>query len=359
MLKILLHGEPLKEGMGTWCYAETLKQMGHTVIPYHYYENIEFYHRSLLWRAVRKINLRNLWEPHRLLHVGGLLKKVRETQPDIVIIAKGLFFSREDIDQIKQEGAWVVNINHDDFFSKNINNHSAIQRAALPAYDYLFTTREVNVAELKPYNPNVAFFMFSYYPAIHKEPQLTAEEAAKWQTDVLFVGSRYAHRTQLLTQLVNTVKADYAIYGPQWDKLSATSPLAKYVKNRPIYGEDMAKAMRAAKITLGFLAKENRDDYTQRTFEIPACGGVMLIERTARHLAFYQEGIEAEFFDADSADELCQKVQFLLDNDAYREAMRKAGHEALQRQPHTYRNRLEQLIGLYFAHRRPEAATCA
>jgi spore maturation protein CgeB len=110
---------------------------------------------------------------------------------------------------------------------------------------------------------------------------------------------------------------------------------------------EMAKAIGGAKISLAFLRKENRDDYTQRTFEIPACGGVLLAERTARHLDFYQEGVEAEFFDANSNDDLVSKALFLLKNDVHREKLRGAGRAALLRQQHTYEDRVARLIELY------------
>jgi hypothetical protein len=351
MLKILLHGEPLTRATGSWCYAETLKEMGHMVIPYHYYEGMYSYGHSLWWRALKKINNQLPLEQHRMRHIEGLYAKAIAAKVDIIIISKGVFFSFEDIMRLRSTGAWVVNINHDDFFSRHSSNHSAIQRGSLPAYDYIFTTREVNVAEVMPFNPRVEFFMFAYYPTIHKEPLMTTDELESWRSDVLFVGSRYLHREGLLTQLVSAVNANYAIYGHQWHKTSKRSPLFPYIKNRPLYGEDMAKAIRGAKITLGFLAKENRDDYTQRTFEIPACGGLMLMERTARQQTFFREGVEAEFFDADNIEELCQKVSKLLADDHGREAIRQGGIAALNSQRHTYRDRLERLIHLYHASR--------
>jgi spore maturation protein CgeB len=116
---------------------------------------------------------------------------------------------------------------------------------------------------------------------------------------------------------------------------------------RSVYLHDFAKAIGGAKISLGFLRKENRDDYTQRSFEIPACGGCLLAERTARHSAMYREGVEAEFFDADSLEELVAKTKRLLTDDEYRERLRDSGLEAVRRKPDTYADRVQWLLDEY------------
>ena len=100
-------------------------------------------------------------------------------------------------------------------------------------------------------------------------------------------------------------------------------------------------------MALAFLRKENRDDYTQRTFEIPACNGVLLAERTRRHVQFYNEGTEAEFFEADSNGELVEKVSLLLADKGRRERLRGAGRAVLLRQRHTYKDRLTRLLEIY------------
>jgi len=151
----------------------------------------------------------------------------------------------------------------------------------------------------------------------------------------------------MMEALVQAVPARYAVYGPCWHKLSRRSPLRPYVQSQNIFLDDYAKAIGGAKVALGFLCKENRDDYTQRTFEIPACGGLLLAERTARHQAFYVEGEEAEFFDATSPDELINKVRQLLSDDARRERIRQAGMAILRRQSQTYEHRMKWLIDLY------------
>ena len=151
----------------------------------------------------------------------------------------------------------------------------------------------------------------------------------------------------MLEALVKAVPARYAVFGPGWQRVSRWSPLRPSVQLRNIFLDDYSKAIGGAKIALGFLCKENRDDYTQRTFEIPACGGLLLAERTDRHQTYYVEGEEAEFFEADSPQELINKVRQLLSDGARRERIRQRGMAALRRQPHTYEDRMKWLIELY------------
>lgn len=320
--------------------------MGHQVTSFDDALGLKVYQTNLLARSYRKL-WRRPAESHRKDHVEALIREIEKNRPEIVIILKGLYLGPHDIQTIRRTGAWTVNINHDDFFSANRNNWTALQRSAVSQYDYVFTTREMNVEEVHPLNPNVEFFPFAYYPRIHRPITLREDERIRWNSDVVFVGTWERERCRLLENLVQQIPAKYAIYGGQWDRVMRKSPLRPFLHG-PIVMDDMAKALGRAKVSLAFLRKENRDDYTQRSFEIPACGGVLLAERSSVHKSLYMEGHEAEFFDPNSSEELAAKVSLLLADGTHREALREAGHATLIRQRHTYQDRLQRLIDLYF-----------
>lgn len=341
-MKFFVYGDAAP-GSGAWCYAETLRDMGHEVSRVGDYAGLDHYRTSSRARLYRRLFGR-VSERDRRRHVHLLRTEANRFGPDVIIILKGLHLSANDIHNLRCNNCWVCNINHDDFFSTNPNNWSHLQRQAIPAYDWIFTTREVNVEEVCKLNPNVEFLQFAYYPRIHRIVPIPESERGRWSVDVAFVGTYEAQRARLLEYLVSRVPARYAVFGAQWEKLRRRSPLRRWVCHEELWLDDFAKALGGAKVSLGFLRKENRDDYTQRTFEIPACGGCFLAERTKRHGEFYVEGQQAEFFGADAPDELCRKVRNLLEDGEHREIIRNGGHAALLRQKHTYRDRMEQLI---------------
>ena len=344
-MKILLYGDD-SPGSGGWCYAETLREMGHQVEHLGDGFALGHYRTSLPHRVYRNL-FRDVLPADLRRHLSPVFERAKCLRPDLVIVLKGLLLHREHVQQLRMLSQWVCNINHDDFFSRNRNNWSPQQRLSVSAYDFIFTTREVNVAELRPFTRRVGFFPFAYYPRIHRVVQSPPAEVTRWNRDIVFVGTYERPRAALLEQLITAIPCNLAIHGAQWHKISRSSPLRPHIESTGLHFDDLCKALGHAKISLGFLRKENRDDYTQRTFEIPACGGVLLAERTPRHMQYYQEGVEAEFFDPTSPTELFEKAAKLLDNAVRRERIRKAGRAAVLSQRHTYRDRLEHLLTVY------------
>src|SRR5262249_55669008 len=187
-MKLVIYGECKVAGTGAWCYADALRQLGHQVLEFDDSQGLESYKTSIFARVYRRL-ARSPWEFHRRNHAAALMKLVSRERPEIVVVLKGLNLGPSDVNTLRGLGPWVINVNHDDFFSTNRNNWSPLQRAALPHYDFVLTTREVNVDEVRHVNPRVEFFPFAYHPDIHRPVNIGSSERNLWNVDVVFVGA--------------------------------------------------------------------------------------------------------------------------------------------------------------------------
>lgn len=344
-LTVLFYGDAWRFS-GAWSYVTALRNAGHTVI-----EVSDRMERpsSPLDRAY-EYTLRFPRERVRRAHVEGIVDVAKRTLPDLIIVMRGLAIGPDDVRRLQAFAGQVINVNHDDFFSHYPTNWSVLQRDAIPVYDRLFVTKEVNVAETRARGGRPEFLPFAYDPSIHRP--VASEDDEHLDSDVTFIGTYVEERLPLLERLVTRVPASYAFRGAGWDRLPARSPLRPYVIPAPVFGPEMAKVIGRASVSLGLLRRGNRDDHTQRTFEIPACGGVFLGERTWRHAAYFREGVECELFDPNDPAELAAKVRLLLTDPGRRESIRSAGLAAVRAQHHTYDDRVAQIVSAYDRDRR-------
>jgi spore maturation protein CgeB len=109
-------------------------------------------------------------------------------------------------------------------------------------------------------------------------------------------------------------------------------------------GAEYRKALCGAKMCLCFLSKLNRDSYTTRSFEIPACGRLLLSERTADLQRFFREDVEAVFFS--TPEELAQKALWLRDHPEKIEAIAQAGMQRVYSDGHSIEDRMKQLLSI-------------
>ncbi|HEX4644788.1 MAG TPA: glycosyltransferase, partial [Verrucomicrobiae bacterium] len=109
-----------------------------------------------------------------------------------------------------------------------------------------------------------------------------------------------------------------------------------------VTGRDYAGVVSRSRISLGFVSSSNGDEYTMRTFEIPACGGFLLAERTPTHQELFTEGKEAEFFS--STEECAEKIRFYLERESVRMKIAERGYQRCLESDYSLRRRMDEAI---------------
>jgi hypothetical protein len=279
--------------------ANALRRLGHRV------EHLEL--RQLLpptpWidRVIWKLGGQFL-SPWILRALPGKLKNHRY---DLCYVDSGEIVTPGIIKLIRQHATKVVNYNIDDPFGKRDVARFAAYRLSVPYYDLCVVVRAENVAEAERLGAKDVMRLYRSSDEIAHAPRpVTALDAERWHSDVLFLGTWFPERGPFLVDLIER-GVPLTIRGANWQKAREWPILKPFFKGGQLKGDHYALALQCAKVNLGLLSKGNRDLHTTRSLEIPALGALLCAERTEEHLAMYREGEEALFWD--SVDE-CAKV---------------------------------------------------
>ncbi len=273
-----------------------------------------------------RMEQRYLFGPHIRRVNRMVVERARQMDPDVVHFYLGHHFTAETIENVAQI-AFASGSHCDDPFGRPDHREYRLLLKALPKYDGYHVNRECNLAEASACGiKRVRVLMMYYIPWLHYPCSLTAQEQADFGSEVVFAGHMEPGlRIDCLTKIVRAA-IRCRIFGGEtgWDSTLASDV---YESVRPIpnlRGTDYRKALCASKIGACFFSKWNRDQYTNRSWEIPACGVFLLSERTSAMQEFYCEGKEAEFFE--SPEEFVDKAQFYLRNDSERKRIAAAGY---------------------------------
>ena len=276
-----------------------------------------------------------------------LLHHARTHRPDLIWIEKGTMIVPGTLRAVRHAApdARLVSYSEDDMALTH--NRSRAFTEGLALYDTLFTTKAANMApgELAALGAKrVVLVDKAFDPHQHHPVDVTTADIRTWGGDVGFVGTFEAERARALLFLAeNGIRV--RVWGNGWaDIVGAHDNLV--VENRAVVNTqtDLAytKTICATRINLAFLRKLNRDIQTDRSVEIPACGGFMLAERSRDHQRLFAEDREAVFFGSD--DDMLEKVRHYLTHEAERAVIAKAGFERAARSGYDEKSRLAFML---------------
>ncbi|HYB91457.1 MAG TPA: glycosyltransferase [Candidatus Binataceae bacterium] len=294
---------------------------------------------SIAYRIARRVTGRP--PGYRALNV-ALVAGARRLRPDLVLVGKGAWYSPAALREVREStGAVMVNWATDDPFNPANGSHDLAESIRL--YDLYVCTRRAAMADVERAGcRNVAYVRFGYKPEVHfPQSPATAEEERRFGCDVVFIGGCDRDRAPYFEALVRALpEIRLNLFGGYWGEVPA---LARYWRGVAV-GRDFRLAIGGAKIAINLVRRANRDDHVMRTFEVPACGGFMLTERTPAHEEIFGEDREAAFFS--SPGEMAAKVRDWLARDEARRAVAAAGHRKVTTSHNTYADRLAEILDL-------------
>jgi hypothetical protein len=177
-------------------------------------------------------------------------------------------------------------------------------------------------------SPNVLQIWRGYDEIAQAPEQADVVPAGQLESEVAFIGTRMEDRHKFLLELIDR-RVPLSIWGGNWQRGPGWSKLRPYWRGPALINAEYVAGIRRAKVCLGLLSRLNRDLHTTRSAEIPYAGGLLCAQRTAEHLAMYDDGREAVFWD--DAEECAEACHRLLGDAALRERIRAAGAAKVRR----------------------------
>lgn len=334
-MRILYVGE-LYPGYVNTCHMrmKILTSLGHSVEPL-----CTLPHQAWGGRYGGAAYRRLLWGPPLNSCNRNIRLACKRLRPDMVWIDKGRWVFPETLDTIRRRyKSTLVHYTPDPAITYHASRHF---KKSVPLYDLIVTNKSYEIQQYNALGARRVFFHHSAFDSTyHRRSALDATDVDTLGCDIVFIGTYCAGRETYLRPASQTT-SHLAIWGNQWSKCRDSSIRAS-IRGRALAGTEYAKGISAAKIALALLSPLVPDCCTTRSVEIPACGTFMLGQRTDEHLALFEEGREAEFFD--SVEELCDKARFYLKDAHARERVAAAGRERCVRSGYSYQNYIPAIM---------------
>lgn len=276
-----------------------------------------------------------------------MVAAVRAAAPELLWIEKGTMIAPAAIAAARRAcpGMRVYAYSDDDMFLRHNRSRAFVR--TLPLYDRVYTTKADNLRpeELPALGARaVARVDKAFDPERHFPMPVSEAERAELGAEVGFIGTYERNRAEAMHHLaVNGVPV--RVWGNGWEACPFRHPDLRIERRAVVNTAARARytlSICATRINLGFLRKLNRDTHTDRSVEIPACGGFMLAERSDDHRRLFEEGREAEFFG--SREELLAKVRHYLAHEELRAPIAAAGRARCVRDDYSHAARMRFML---------------
>lgn len=268
----------------------------------------------------------------------NLISLALSCRPDVAIVSGGHRISAESVKTLGKNGIdtvlWTIDPPQ--------NFQPIIQSA--PTYNYIVCQGSEAIELLhKAGIKGARLLPAGCDPDYHHPVDMTLEEKEQYGQDVVFVGSYYPNRLEILD---NISGFNLGIWGPGWDRIPAESPLRIKIKGGQVTPDVWTKIYGSSKIVVIAHYQDGKIPCYQaspKVFEALACGTFVLVDRQRDVLSLFKEGEHLVVFN--DKDDLKNKISYYLENPAKRDRIARSGREKTL-QEDTYICRVKQLVDL-------------
>jgi spore maturation protein CgeB len=221
-------------------------------------------------------------------------------------VFKGMEIQPKTLLELKKQTKRLINFNPDNpfiFSGKGSGNKNVT--LGIPLYDEHFTyDHEVKNQIDKEFGIKCTLipFGFDQETILDIDLQLTQDIKA-----VCFVGNPDAYRAEILKVILDS-GFPLHVYGNDWNKYLKHPNLTNH---GPIYQKEYYETLRKYRVQLNIMRVHNLDSHNMRSMEITGCAGLMLAPKTKDHLAFFEEGNEAYFYE--NSNQLISQVKIMFE----------------------------------------------
>jgi spore maturation protein CgeB len=313
----ILYAAQLSENDSALYRLWALERLGHTVIP------INSYDYEAPSAFLRKVVHRAQMGPWITRLNREIVAIAEREKPDVFWADKVLGLQPETLEKLRAMGVASVSYMIDNAFGPRRDPGWRLYMRCIPQFDLHVVQRDSNFADYKARGArDVIKVQTAYEPTIHFPPP---EGWSDEQRDrgVSFIGTSYDDRPEFLTRLWQDGLPVVISGDAMWrERLRPDAAKALYTGDA-LYGEAYRDGIWRSQINLSFITHGNQDEFVHKSFEIAACGGFLMAERSAGHTARFVEDEEAVFFTG--YDECLEKVRRYLPDEAARERIAAAG----------------------------------
>ncbi len=335
-MKILYVGQ-LSPNDSAQYRAWALERLGHMVVGINC---LEYAPKSAL---MRKMVHRAQMGPWVMRLNRDILAAAERERPEVFWADKLLGLWPSTLNRLRAMGVKTVSYMIDNAFGPRRDPGWRLYMKDIAHFDLHVVQRDKNIADYRERGArDVIKIQTAYEPTIHFPVEGEWSDKDR-DRGVSFIGTSYDDRPAFLTRLWRECGFPVVISGDRmWkERLDAEAAKALYTGTE-LYGKDYREAIWRSKINLSFITHSNQDEFVHKSFEIAACGGFLLAERSAGHEARFVEGEEAVFFTG--FEECAEKIRKYLPDEAARERIAAAGRARAVRDGYGNDAQMEKIV---------------